>query len=149
MSTRFAIDTNVLLYAHFAGFKEHATVRQFLFRALDDLDTKIVVTPLVLHEFLHVATDPRRFEPPLAMAEALATVRLYLSRSNVECLPVSLEAVAAAMDLIEQQQLGRKRIADALLAGTLLAHGVSLLITYNERDFAGIRGLRASAPPTV
>jgi hypothetical protein len=41
----------------------------------------------VLHEFVHVITDGRRFDRPVAMTEALTLARGYLGRSNVECTP--------------------------------------------------------------
>jgi predicted nucleic acid-binding protein len=144
--SRHAVDTNVLVYAHLPGFDEHQTARRFLFAKLDRADTTLVVTPFILHEFLHIVTDPRRLEPPLAMAEAMALTRIYLERSNVECLPVTAEAMSEALGIMERLSLGRKRVADALLAGTLIANGVSSLITYNVDDFAGIPGLKVTMP---
>jgi predicted nucleic acid-binding protein len=38
-----------------------------------------------------------------------------------------------ASDLLDRHGLGRKRIADTLLAATLLHHGISELITWDPR----------------
>jgi predicted nucleic acid-binding protein len=129
------IDTNVLIYAHLPALAEHAAVRRFLLDQLGQPGVTLVVTPLILHEFVHVITDPRRFDPPVPMAEALSLARRYLGRSNVECAAVDESAVRSALDLLERHGLGRKRIADALLAATLFRHGVRELITCNPSDF--------------
>jgi len=135
------LDTNVLVYAHMASLPEHGVVRGYLEGQLVRRDVTLVLTPAVLHEFVHVVTDPRRFDPPVAMGEALALARLYLGRANVECLATDAEAVGAAFDLVDRHQLGRKRLADTLLAATLLRYGVRQLVTCNQADFEAFLGL--------
>jgi predicted nucleic acid-binding protein len=132
---RRALDTNVLVYAHIPALDHHAKVRKFLLEQLADRNTVLAVTPMVVHEFVHVITDARRFDPPVPMPEALALARRYLGRSNVECLPVDEAAMLLALDLMDRHGFGRRRIADTLLAATLLASGVHELITCNPDDF--------------
>jgi toxin-antitoxin system PIN domain toxin len=130
-----ALDTNVLVYAHLPGFAQHERVRSFLLGELHKREVTLCVTPMVLHEFVHVVTDPRRFATPVAMSEAVAIARSYLGRENVECLPENEEVVAEALALLDRHSLGRKRIADTLLAATLMQSGVSELVTCNPDDF--------------
>ena len=144
--TRRGVDSNVLVYAHIPALAFHAPVRAFLLDQLRRADTRLALTPLTLHEFAHVVTDARRFDPPVAMSEAIAIVRGYLGRSNVECLAVDEKAMMRALDLLEQHQLGRNRIADALLAATFIEQGVSELITCNGADFAVFDGLAVVDP---
>jgi predicted nucleic acid-binding protein len=132
---RRGIDTNVLVYTHIPSLPDHAPVREFLLHALKSPEVVLVVTPLVLHEFVHVVTDERRFQPPVPMPEAIATARLYLERSNVECISCDESSMVKALELLENFGLGRKRVADTLFAATLLTHGVSELITCNVADF--------------
>jgi toxin-antitoxin system PIN domain toxin len=132
---RRAVDTNVLVYAHIASFPEHPAAKRHLEAFLAEPDSSLVVVPLVLHELVQVITDGRRFEEPVSMPEAIAVARLYLNRSNVQCVEIGAESVGRALALLETHQLGRKRIADALLAATLLEHGVFELITNNEAHF--------------
>jgi len=73
---RRAVDTDVLIYAHLPSFPDHEAVRRYLLEQLRQVGVKLVVTPLVLHEFVHVVTDGRRFEPPISMGEATAIARL-------------------------------------------------------------------------
>ena len=143
---RIGIDTNVLLNAHLPGSGQHDLARSYLLELLASTDVTLVVTPLVLHELVQVMTDERRFEPPVSMGEALAVARGYLGRANVECLPVDESAMVLALELLTRHRLGRKRVADTLLAATLLTHGVRRLVTFNPGDFAPFEPLQASEP---
>jgi predicted nucleic acid-binding protein len=143
---RRGLDTNVLVYAHVPAMPGHGEVKRFLEEQLAQASTTLVLTPLVLHELIHVLTDGRRFDPPVCMDEAIAIGRLYLGRANVEVLPVDEDALRLALELIERHRLGRKRIADTLLAATLLAHGVTELVTCNPEDFAVLSDLRVIDP---
>ncbi len=140
------LDTNVLVYAHVASLPEHGAVRAYLARQLARTDVTLVVTPSVLHEFVHVVTDPRRFDPPVEMSEALAIARLYLGAANVACAATDAEADAAAFELVARHKLGRRRLADTLLAATLLQNGVRQLVTCNRADFEAFSGLELVDP---
>jgi toxin-antitoxin system PIN domain toxin len=129
------LDTNVLVYAHVPGFSQHPRVRRYLLSQVQQPEVTLVVTPSVLHEFVHIVTDARRFEEPVSMADALAVARIYIGRSNVECIGPDEEVVLEAFDLLERHRLGRRRLADTLFAATLLHHGVRQIITCNRRDF--------------
>lgn len=140
------LDTNVLVYAHVAALPEHGVVREFLAGQLARRDVTLVLTPSVLHEFVHVVTDPRRFEPPVAMGEALALARLYLGRANVDCVPTDAESLEAAFNLVDRHGLGRKRLADTILAATFLRHSVRQIVTCNRSDFEIFPGLQLVDP---
>lgn len=132
---RRGIDTNVLIYAHMAESPQHKVVRSYLLDQLAQDEVTLVVTPGILHEFVHVITDGRRFNPPVAMKDALAVARGYLDSANIECLSVDESSLIQAFELLERYQLGRKRIADTLFAASLLNQGVRELITCNLDDF--------------
>lgn len=144
--TRRGVDTNVLVYAHLPALAEHGPVRAFLLEQLRQPELTLVLTPGVLHEFIHIVTDSRRFDPPVAMGEALAVARLYLGRPNVECVPTDAEALDQALALVERHNLGRRRLADTLFAATLLCQGVRQLITCNVSDFDVFEGLELIDP---
>ena len=146
---RYGVDTNVLIYAHLPVFAESERVRTYLRRALADNRCRISLTPLVLHEFVHVVTDQRRFEPPVTMPEALEIAGGYLDRSNVECLAVDEGSLRLAFDLLDVHGLGRRRIADTLLVATLLSHGVKTIVTCNPADFALFGDLAVVDPRAV
>lgn len=139
-------DTNVLVYAHMPESPHHTEVRSFLLEQLSRDDIILVISPVILHELVHVATDRRRFDPPISMTDALRLARIYLEHANVECISVDAAAVAGAFDLIERHRLGRKRIADSLFAAGLLGQGVRELITCNPDDFQIFDGLTLIDP---
>lgn len=143
---KLAVDTNVLIYAHLPVFAEHECVRSYLLERLATPDITLVITAMILHEFVHVVTDGRRFQPPLTMSEALAVSRLYLGRSNVECLPVGEDMLLKAFQLVERHRLGRKRLADTMFVAALLHHGVKHLITCNPSDFEVFTGISLVDP---
>ncbi len=143
---RIGIDSNVLIHAHLPGLPQHRAARRFLLARLNEPETVLVLTPDTLGEFLHVVTDPRRFDPPVEMSAALSLAHGYLGRSNTELVSPDEEAVEACLAWIDRLGLGRRRIRNTLLATTLLRHGVTQLATFNRRDFEGIEGLSLIDP---
>jgi len=89
----------------------------------------------VLAEFCHVITDPRRFERPLEMSDALDLCETWWNAA--ECRPVVVDAEAGALFLtwMHELRLGRKRLLDTLFAASLYAAGVERLATTDWRDF--------------
>ena len=70
----------------------------------------------------------------------------YLGRSNIECAAVDELALRLALELMDAERLGRKRIVDSLLAATLLSRGVDQIVTCNPQDHAVFDGLRVVDP---
>lgn len=140
------VDTNVLIYAHLPWEPAHELVRRYLTDKLADPDVTLAVTPTILHEFVHVITDPRRFDPPVTMSEALAIARLYVNRSNVVCLAIDEQVVSDAFRLLERHGFGRKRIADTLLVATWQCNGVRDFLTCDTRHFAAFEDLNVIDP---
>ena len=121
-------------------------MRAFLHDWLKQPEVSLVITPMVVQEFLHLVTDSRRFDGPLSMGEALAVSRVYLQRSNVECVAVDEESCVLMQGMLVRHGLGRNRVADPLLAATLLTHGVRDLITCNPDDFGLFQELHLIDP---
>ncbi|MDE0263558.1 MAG: hypothetical protein OXJ37_14235 [Bryobacterales bacterium] len=125
---------------------ESETVRANLRSKLGEDNWQIALTAVVLHEFVDVITDQRRFNPPVPMASALALAKGYLGRPNVDCLSLDGRALQLALHLLERHRRGRKRIAATLLAATLLRHGVNSIMTCNPSDFAVFNDLEVIDP---
>lgn len=64
------IDTNILVAHAIADHPSHRRVRESIDRLLA-AGCVLALTSGILSEFIHIVTDPRRFEHPLTMAEAL------------------------------------------------------------------------------
>ena len=129
------IDTDILVTWVMKGTPLHTAVRRFFQHEIHERGGVLGLTLQVAQEFLHVATDPRRFEHPLAMPEALRICRSLASSREVQWILPSSEVLPRTLDLLEQFNLGRKRILDTALAATLECAGVQRLMTLNRRDY--------------
>jgi len=96
----------------------------------------LLVPPLVINEFLHVVTDPKRFNPPLTMIEALDWIEEFLKNSAAKVPDTSAASIHQTLQWIRQFNLGRKRILDTYLAAILHSAGAKRLMTSNPADFA-------------
>lgn len=143
-----ALDTNVLLPWLIRSVPGHEQARALVEAEIARDGARIAIAPQVCWEFLHVATDARRFERPCSMDEASALVRALWNARQTERLPSSADVVPRVLDLLREHRLGRKRILDTALAATLEAAGVRRLATYNVRDYECFSFLEAISPGT-
>jgi len=130
------LDTTVLIAHEIREAAEHESVRDHIQSASKAGSELYGIAPQVLQEFLHVATDPRRFKKPLAMSEAIRRVRAWWDSAEVtHCHPTDMSC-NQAWAWMEEFHLGRKRILDTALAATYHARGIHRLATANSDDFA-------------
>ncbi len=94
-----------------------------------------VLLPLVVAEFLHTVTDPKRFNPPRSMPEAVDWMDNFLTNPSVRLEQTPKEALRIGFEWMHRLKLGRKRILDTQLAASLHLAGVGRLITSNPDDF--------------
>jgi predicted nucleic acid-binding protein len=95
----------------------------------------IVLAPQVLAEFIHVATDPRRFAQPLDLSAARQLAeQWWMAREVVQVFP-DPAAIRQFFAWLHHFELGRKRLLDTLLAATYQQAGVQSLLTTNPGDF--------------
>ena len=128
------LDCNILVQLAFADHPANAKTLAVV-QAEAEQGEKLVFSPLVISEFLHVATDARRFAPPLTMIEALNWVGEFLNNPSVGLLEPTYTAVEQTLRWMREFQLGRKRILDTQLAAELYVGGVRRLLTSNPIDF--------------
>ena len=128
------LDCNILVQLAFAehpaNVKTIAAVQTEIGRGV-----RLVFPPLIATEFLHVATDDRRFSPPLTMTEALQWIEDFTSNSTVSLLHPTDESFRQTLRWMRELRLGRKRILDTHLAAVLHTSGVRRLLTSNPTDF--------------
>lgn len=129
------IDTDVLVAWAMKGAPHHAAARGLFEAEVRQRGGTLGLTPQVVHEFVHVVTDARRFETPLSMPEALRIGRLLCGAREVQWILPMPEVLPRTLELLDKLQLGRKRILDTALAATLECAGVRRLATFNPRDF--------------
>ena len=129
------VDTDVLVTWVMTGTPLHGAIRRLFDAEIRERDGQLALTPQVIQEFLHVSTDPRRFERPLSMEEALRVCRSLTEAKEILWVVPTREVLPRTLDLLETLKLGRKRILDTALAATLECAGVRRLATLNARDF--------------
>ena len=130
-----ALDTDVLVNWLVRGSPFHRRARRLVESEVSRRRGSIGLVPQVLHEFLHVATDPKRFERPFSMPQAIALARELWDAQEVVRIVPQPTVMHRTLELLSTLSLGRKRILDTVLAATLEASGVTRLATFNAGDF--------------
>lgn len=130
------LDTTVLVAHELKEVEGHSAVREAVREASIGGEARFVLAAQVIHEFLHVVTDPRRFAQPLTFAEALSRARFWRDNSDVTLCFSDRRSEDLALRWMEDFQLGRKRILDTALAATYHTFGVRKVATANPADFA-------------
>ncbi len=140
------LDANLLIYAHDATSPSHPAARARLERTLsEEPDVRLgVVTVLA---FVRIATDPRMFERPMDMSQAIGIVAGILGRPNVSLTSPGDRHWKLLADLALAGQARGAMLMDAHVAALTLEHGASLATTDRDfRRFPGVRTLDPLAP---
>ena len=130
-----------------AGAPHHQAARRLFSAEVGEHGISLGIAPQVMHEFLHVSTDPRRFENPLSMQAGLRWSRDLWNASEVVRILPGPGVLDRTLELLGSLRLGRKRILDTALAATLELAGVRRLATFNPGDFRSFAFLQLVAPP--
>lgn len=128
------LDTTFLVQVAVAMHPGHGAARSLLDRLLLRGDT-FALAPQVLGEFLHVITDEKRFEQPLAPQRALDRALAWWNATEVVQVFPGAEATRLFFMWMKQHRLGRKRILDTQLAATYYHAGVRSILSTNARDY--------------
>ena len=128
------LDTTVLIEFEFLHHPRHESARTLIENVLDDGD-KLGLTPQVVSEFIHIASDPKRFEKPLSIKAALQRAEIWWHASEIVHIFPKSETVRLQLSWMSKYKLGRKRILDTQLAATFHSNNIKSVITSNSRDF--------------
>lgn len=139
------VDANILLYAKFADYPQHATARQWLEAALSAPDP-VALPWLSLTAFVRLATNRRLFENPLPPTDAMAEVQGWLARPNVWTPEPGPRFSGVFAGLIDATQASGNLVTDAWLAALALEHG--LTVVSSDADFGRFPRLSWSNPLT-
>ena len=131
------IDTTFLVQLEIVELPQHARAHQLLQQQVLDPQLPLLLAPQVLSEFLHIVTDPRRFQRPLVMSDAIDKARFWWNAREVLRVYPTSASTTLFLDWLAQYRLGRKRLLDTQLAATLWNAGARQIFTSNARDFEG------------
>ena len=129
------LDTTFLVHLEVQEAEAHAAAMEVLRRDILGRDREAALAPQVLAEFVHVVTDPRRFERPLSMAQALAKANFWWNAGEVERVFPDELVVRRFLAWMQEHGLGRKRLLDTLLAATYYESGITRVVTSHARDY--------------
>ena len=129
------VDTTFLVQLELSEAPEHSAAQRFLHSQILEKKIQVALAPQVLIEFIHVVTDPKRFERPLSMLEALKKANLWWMSAEVRQVTLPGDGFLMVLNWLTSFGLGRKRLLDTQLAVTYHLAGVSSIITSNTSDF--------------
>jgi len=137
------IDGNILLYAYDAGSPRNQAARQWLETTLgQEPDVRFGLVTLLA--FARIGTDPRVFERPLPVSDAITIVRTWLARPNVSVATPSERHWPILAKLVVGGKARGALVMDAHLAALAIEHGATLMTT--DRDFGRFPGVRFRDP---
>lgn len=143
----FAVDTNILVYAHNSGASRHEAAKTFLQNIMNTKDENgklsICIPSQVLVEFMNVITWTR-LETPLPLSDAKIIVEDYL-KSDAEIIYPKPTQLVTLLDLLDSIK-SRKKVFDVALAATLKDNGIQGLYTVNTSDFEEFAFLEVKNP---
>jgi predicted nucleic acid-binding protein len=142
-------DTSFLVVLEIRESRGHLRAFEFLTHTIIEQGNTLALAPQVVAEFVHIVTDPLRFQRPLAIEVALRKAELWWNAEEVIQAIPDAGAVTLFTHWMYRYRLGRKRILDTLLAATYAVAGVRRIVSTNARDYVIFEDLEVIDPTAV
>lgn len=140
-----AIDTNILLYAHFDDYPEYKLVRPWLTEFLENCEI-FFLSWQVVYEYVRIVTHPKILRKPLGIAQAAEDVKKYHADSRCRMLQETSEHLATVMSIWKDIPTARGNfVHDTHYAALLKEHAVKTVVTADS-DFLKFRFLNVVNP---
>lgn len=127
------VDANLLLYAVDEASPQHGVAKPWLEEQLSGSET-LAFAWAVLLAFVRLATNPRVFEAPLALDDALDLVDSWLEQPNATVLHPTDRHSRLLRELLAPLGTAANLTSDAHLAALSIEHGAELCS--GDADFA-------------
>jgi toxin-antitoxin system PIN domain toxin len=137
------VDINLLLYATFSSFEQHAASRAWLEGVLNGTE-QLLLPSLSVFGFIRLATNPRIFAPPMPLEAALETVEQWLAQPHVHLLVPGPRHLEIAFALLRKLGAAHNLTTDVQLAALAIEN--QALLCSNDSDFGRFEGLRWENP---
>lgn len=132
-------DVNVLLNGRDQTARQHATARRWLETALSGSET-VGLAWTVLLGFMRISTNPRVYDQPLSVAEALDQLDKWIELPSTALVTPTSRHRTILRDLIEASGTAANLTTDAHLAALAIEHGATLASF--DGDFHRFSGLK-------
>ena len=140
----FAVDTNLLVYAHRTDSSWHAAAREAVVRLAEGRSAWAIPWPC-LHEFLAIVTHPRIYRPPTPLGRAIDQVSAWLESPTLVPLAENDAYWPVLTECLSASRVAGAQVHDARVAALCLANGVRELWTH-DRDFGRFPALVVRNP---
>jgi hypothetical protein len=137
------VDANILLYAEDSLSPLHRQAREWWDARLSGGEP-VCLCWTVLSAFIRIATNPRVFENPLSLEQAVARVRSWLDQPCVRIIRPTEKHRATLQRMLIQGRAAANLVTDAHIAALALDHGCGVAST--DADFARFPGLKWTDP---
>jgi uncharacterized protein len=133
------IDANILLYAEDGLSPLNAAARDWWDSQLSG-EAPVCLCWTVINAFIRIGSNPRVFQTPLTLAEALDRVQSWLDQPCVRILVPTVHHWRIYRQMLEAGKARANLVTDAHLAALAVAHGCDLCTT--DADFSRFPGLK-------
>lgn len=131
MADRALVDTNILLRAFHNQFVQHPQAKALIERMWDE-GVELWISRQVIREYLVQTTNPRTFDEPLTIEQAVTQAENF--RVLFRVADDTDEVTTQLFKLIQQYPTRAKPIHDANLVATMLVNQIDTLLTLNTAD---------------
>ncbi len=137
------VDTNILIYSTNNLSVWHLPAERMLDSArLQGIS--LIISPQIIREYISVFSRGIRVIPKIKTDGLLKN--LDLLRTSFILVDENREVIFHLIELLREIPIIGKQIHDANIVATMMAHGVSRLLTHNTKDFERYAGLITVVP---
>jgi toxin-antitoxin system PIN domain toxin len=137
------LDSNILIYAHRRDAERHEDYRHWLEDLIDGPEP-YAVADQALMAMIRIVTNPRIYQPPALLQEALAFADQFRNQPHAHVISPGSGFWGIFAGLCRQAGATGTLIPDAYLAALAIEHGCELVTA--DRDFKRFPGLRFRFP---
>ena len=132
------VDANLPIHASYVESRQHKATKEWLEQCFNG-DTRVGLPWESLVAYVRIITNPRMFERPLDVVEALRQVEDWLELPTVWTPGPTKRHAALFTAFSKQVGIGGNIVQDAHLAALAVEHGLTLCST--DTDFARFKDL--------
>lgn len=141
----FAVDTNILVYAHRREASEHAPAAEVV-RTLAEGPRPWAIPWPCVYEFFSVVTNPRIWDRSASSpSEAWGQIEAWAASPTLRLLTETEQFAPLLARFVSLPRVRGGVVHDARVAALCVAHGVEALLT-RDRDFSIFTELRTRDP---
>ena len=137
------VDANILLYAEDSLHPRHEAARVWWDDKLSGAGA-VCLCWTALSAYIRIGTNPRVFERPLSLEQAIERVQSWLNQPCTRIVRPTERHWAVFRKLLTDGQAVANLVTDAHLAALAIEHGCLLAST--DADFARFPGLKWKNP---